>query len=155
MFGLLSAARPPFFSIVSRPCRRLLPAHNPPPFNFIDEYFPVLAPIRSLFKFGRKRVTALLDAEQAEKDAQKRKRRRHKKEVYTGQNIPVELNLHFSNWISALQSRKTCDPATITQLMNANAALADCLSGLERILTSESRSDHALAVHHRLLSYRS
>jgi len=117
--------------------RKLLPAHNPPPFNLIDDVLPFLALFRSIFKFGKKTVTEMLDSELAEKNRRKSKRRKHKKEVYSGQNIPVELNLHFSNWISALQRRKTCDVPTITQLLTSNAALADCLSGLERVLTSE------------------
>lgn len=115
------------------PDKPLLPAHCPPSFNLIDDVFPVLAPIRSLFKFGRNQVVKLMDD-----GAPQRKKRKHKKDVYTGQNIPVEINLHISSWISALQRRKVVDVATINALLAPNASLAEALSGLERVLTSTS-----------------
>jgi hypothetical protein len=74
----------------------------------------------------------IIDAE-----ATKKKKRKHKKDVYSGEAIPVELNYHFSSYISLLQRRGTVDSPTISALLNANALLADSLSGLERVLTSK------------------
>jgi hypothetical protein len=84
--------------------RPLLPAHNPPRFNFIDDVIPILAPIRSIFKFGRKRVESLIEAQMAS-DKRRLKKKKHKKEIYSGQNIPMEINLHMTNWIAALGKR--------------------------------------------------
>lgn len=115
--------------------RPLLPAHNPPPFNFIDDCLPILAPLRSIFKFGQKQALKILEHDDELK--KKKKRRKHKKDVYTGDAIPVELVMHFSAYIALLNRRKTIDGPLVTALLNANAMLADSISGLERVLTSE------------------
>lgn len=120
-------------------CRPLLPGHNPPPFNFIDDCLPILAPFRSLFKFGRKTALRILEhnEEALRKQAQKKKKRKHKKDVYTGSCVPQELVFHFSAYIALLNRRKTIDSPLVTALLNANAMLSDAMSGLERVLTSE------------------
>lgn len=76
------------------PDKPLLPAHNPPKFNLIDDVLPILRPLRSLFKFGRRHVEELVDDKAAQRRAMKKK---HKKMIYQGENIPMEVNLHVSN----------------------------------------------------------
>jgi len=51
-------------------------------------------------------------------------------------NIPLEISLYLSSYISALQARKAIDPATTTALLNGLLSLTDSLTGLERILTT-------------------
>lgn len=119
--------------------RPLLPGHNPPPTNIIDDHFPFLAPLRSLFKFGRKTAIKIINDHSTEDNKRRRnnKRRKHKKDVYTGSCIPQELVFHFSAYIALLNKRKLIDSPIVTSLMNANAMLSDAMSGLERVLTSE------------------
>lgn len=97
---------------------------------------PSLAPLRSLFKFGRRHVNALLDDEAEER---RKKKRKHKKDIYSGSNIPCELLMHLSAFIAAVQKRGTVDGPTASALLACNAMLGDSLSGLERVLTSEWR----------------
>jgi len=51
-------------------------------------------------------------------------------------NIPLEITLYLSAYISALQQRKCCDVPTINLLLSTLNALVDSLTGLERILTT-------------------
>jgi hypothetical protein len=132
------------------PDKKLLPAHNPPKMDIVD-YFPILGLFRSAFKFGRKHVVSFFDEEAAAKE--KLKKLRFKKSVYAGENIPVELNLHLSNWISALQRRKTIDGTTAAQFLNANTSLADALSGLERVLTTPLPFVYAIHLKHTAYIY--
>lgn len=130
------------------PDKPLLPAHNPPKFNIIDDVFPALAVFRSLFKFGRKHVAEMLDVQ-----SKQPKKQKHKKNVYLGANIPVEITLHISSWISALQKRKTVDVATINALLNSNASLSEALSGLERVLTTPLPLPYGLHLKHTTYLY--
>lgn len=134
------------------PDKPLLPAHNPPRFNFIDDVIPVLAPIRSVFKFGRKRVESLIEAQMAS-DKRRLKKKKHKKEIYSGQNIPMEINLHMTNWIAALGKRKTIDATLTGKLLDANASLADALAGLERVLTTPLPFSYAIHLKHTAYIY--
>lgn len=84
------------------PDKPLLPAHNPPPFNFIDDVIPILRPLRSIFKFGRRQVEEIIDDKAA---TRRQMRKKPKKAIYTGSNIPLEIVFHLSNWIGALQRR--------------------------------------------------
>jgi len=126
------------------PDKPLLPAHNPPPFSIIDDVLPFLRIGRSLFKFGRKQAELLLD----EKAAEARTMKKKYKKVYSGSNIPLECVLHISNWIGALQRRKTIDATIAGKLLDANASLADALSGLERVLTTPLPFSYALHLKH-------
>ncbi|KAG1730965.1 UPF0187-domain-containing protein [Suillus paluster] len=51
-------------------------------------------------------------------------------------NVPLEISLYLSSYISALQVRKTVDPPTISLLYTTLNQLIDALTGLERILTT-------------------
>ncbi|KAF9230804.1 Bestrophin, RFP-TM, chloride channel-domain-containing protein [Melanogaster broomeanus] len=52
-------------------------------------------------------------------------------------NIPLEISLYLSSYISALQTRKAgVDAPTITMLYSSLNQLVDALTGLERILTT-------------------
>lgn len=75
------------------PDKPLLPAHNPPAFNFIDDVVPILRPLRSIFKFGKRHVEEILD----DKATQRRLLKKKYKKVYSGSNIPSEINYHISN----------------------------------------------------------
>lgn len=129
--------------------RPLLPAHNPPPFDFIDDCLPILAPLRSILKFGRKTALKMIESNE-ERKKNKNKKRKHKKNVYTGSCVPQELVFHFSAYIALLNKRKTIDGPLVTALMNANAMLSDAMSGLERVLTSELYFIPSTSVQRRL-----
>ncbi|KAG0694489.1 Bestrophin, RFP-TM, chloride channel-domain-containing protein [Suillus ampliporus] len=51
-------------------------------------------------------------------------------------NVPLEISLFLSSYISALQVRKTVDAPTISLLYTTLNQLVDALTGLERILTT-------------------
>ncbi|TRM58542.1 Bestrophin, RFP-TM, chloride channel-domain-containing protein [Schizophyllum amplum] len=51
-------------------------------------------------------------------------------------NLPLELSLYLSSYISALQIRKAIDVPTINTMIAALNQLVDALTGLERILTT-------------------
>ena len=53
-----------------------------------------------------------------------------------GSNIPLEIVLFMSNYVAALQHRKTIDVPTINALLQAINMFSDSLSSLERILTT-------------------
>jgi len=115
----------------------LLPARNPPKFAIFD-VFPFSLLVRQLTKRGR--------------DIKGKKAARARatmREHVVSHNIPLEISLYLSSYISALQARKAIDPATTTSLLNALLSLTDSLTGLERILTTPipfSYSIHLWAV---------
>ncbi|KAG1769388.1 Bestrophin, RFP-TM, chloride channel-domain-containing protein [Suillus occidentalis] len=55
---------------------------------------------------------------------------------YRKHNVPLEISLFLSSYISALQTRKVVDAPTITLLYTTLNQLVDALTGLERILTT-------------------
>jgi len=103
----------------------LLPARNPPQFAIFD-VFPFSLLVRQLTKSGKDiggkkaaRVRATMRGEHVD-----------------SHNIPLEISLYLSSYISALQTRKAIDPGTNTALLNSLLSLTDSLTGLERILTT-------------------
>lgn len=113
----------------------LLPARNPPQFAIFD-VFPFSLLVRQLTKRGR-------DIK-GKKAAKLRAR-----ENVVSHNIPLEISLYLSSFVSALQNRKAIDAGTTTALLNSLLALTDSLTGLERILTTPipfSYSIHLWAV---------
>lgn len=55
---------------------------------------------------------------------------------YRKHNVPLEISLFLSSYISALQTRKVVDAPTIALLYTTLNQLVDALTGLERILTT-------------------
>lgn len=53
-----------------------------------------------------------------------------------GRNVPLEIVVFMSSWISTLQRRKTIDVATTNQLLAAISQFNEALVSLERILTT-------------------
>ncbi|KAG2367579.1 Bestrophin, RFP-TM, chloride channel-domain-containing protein [Suillus spraguei] len=51
-------------------------------------------------------------------------------------NVPLEISLYLSSYISALQTRKTVDSTTLSVLCTTLNQLVDALTGLERILAT-------------------
>ncbi|KAG1720379.1 UPF0187-domain-containing protein [Suillus lakei] len=51
-------------------------------------------------------------------------------------NVPLEISLYLTSYISALQTRKTVDDPTLGLLYATLNQLVDALTGLERILTT-------------------
>ncbi|KAF9653667.1 UPF0187-domain-containing protein [Thelephora ganbajun] len=102
----------------------LLPARNPPQFAIFD-VFPFSLLVHQLTKHG--------------KDIKGKKAARLRasmKEHVVSQNIPLEISLYLSSYVSALQARKAIDASMNTSLLNALLSLTDSLTGLERILTT-------------------
>ncbi|KAF5354737.1 hypothetical protein D9756_005787 [Leucocoprinus leucothites] len=56
--------------------------------------------------------------------------------VSGGQNLPVEILRHISDWFSVLEDRGTVPGASMGQMIGALAAMEDNLTTLERILTT-------------------
>ncbi|KAG8984482.1 hypothetical protein FRB94_009970 [Tulasnella sp. JGI-2019a] len=101
---------------------KLMPAYNPPEYALFD-VFPFSMFVKFLSKRG-KHVKGKKGAKVRARDGT------------VNHNIPLELTLYMSAYISTLQQRKICDVPTINTLMAALNMLCDSLTGLERILTT-------------------
>lgn len=107
----------------------LLPARNPPPFGIFD-IFPLTLLVKPLLNHG---------FDVGGKLAQKTRAKlygRGTAGTVVSHNIPLEITLYLSAYISALQQRKVCDVPTINLLLGSLNNLVDSLTGLERILTT-------------------
>ncbi|KAG8723711.1 hypothetical protein FRC09_002049, partial [Ceratobasidium sp. 395] len=100
----------------------LAPSSDPPKWGVFDVW-----PLSLLVKFLTNRGANV----QGKKAARERK-----KHMVTSHNIPLEITLYMSSYISALQQRKVVDVPTINTLLLGLNQLVDSLSGLERILTT-------------------
>lgn len=106
--------------------RPLRPARNPPGTTLYD-YFPILRIPKWIFRhirrqakpipkagsrnvFGRKRKTALVDS-----------------------NVPLEITMYLSSYLSFCLKNGLLQPALATGMMNNISSLQDTLSNLERI----------------------
>ena len=102
----------------------LLPGQNPPVFRW-SEHFP--------FRLFVSRSHRL-------RNKGRKEQRRQMKEAKTsggvGSNVPLEITFFMSNWIAAMQKRKTLDVPTVNALLGVVANMVDSLSHLERILTT-------------------
>ncbi|KAH8827642.1 Bestrophin, RFP-TM, chloride channel-domain-containing protein [Flagelloscypha sp. PMI_526] len=95
----------------------LLPASMPPKYHWFD--------------FLTKRGLSVKG------QAAARLRAKMKNKAVTGtHNLPLEISLYLSSYISALQQRKVMDVPTTNSLLAALTMLVDSLTGLERILTT-------------------
>ena len=108
----------------------LRPAFNPPK-KTIYHAFPPLLVFRPLV-----RLFAWSEAKRLE--AQKGKRMRRK---YVGANVPLEISMFLSTWVSKVIRRKTMDPPFVT----SEFWLRDSASGREGLvlLTQGSRARRA------------
>ncbi|KIY72571.1 UPF0187-domain-containing protein [Cylindrobasidium torrendii FP15055 ss-10] len=102
----------------------LLPAAMPPKYHLFD-----------LFPFSL--LTKLLTKRGKEMKGKKAARLRAKiKSEHQSHNLPLEVSLYLSSYISSLQVRKIADVPTTNTLIAALNQLVDSLTGLERILTT-------------------
>ncbi|KAF7299198.1 hypothetical protein MIND_00868500 [Mycena indigotica] len=104
----------------------LLPASMPPKYHIFD-LFPFSLLVRSLTKRGKE-----LKGKKAARLRAKIMREKEK----GSHNLPLEISLYLSSYISALQVRKQMDVPTTNTLLAALNQLVDALTGLERILTT-------------------
>nr|GAT50619.1 predicted protein [Mycena chlorophos] len=104
----------------------LLPAKMPPKYHLFD-LFPFSLLVRSLTKRGKE-----LKGKKAARLRAKMLREKEK----GSHNLPLEISLYLSSYISALQTRKQIDVPTTNNLIAALNQLVDALTGLERILTT-------------------
>ena len=107
---------------LSRP--QLRPAEDPPVFRW-SETFPIrylVSPRQRLKVKGRK--------------AMRQRMKEYRSSGGVGSNVPLEITLFMSNYVAALQSRKTIDVPTTNALLAAIMTFSDSLSSLERILTT-------------------
>ncbi|KAK0217115.1 Bestrophin, RFP-TM, chloride channel-domain-containing protein [Armillaria fumosa] len=102
----------------------LLPASMPPKYHLFD-LFPFSLFIQLLTKRGKEI--------KGKKAARIRAKMRDRG---VSHNLPLEISLYLSSYISALQIRKTMDVPTTNTLLAALNQLVDSLTGLERILTT-------------------
>ncbi|ESK91588.1 UPF0187-domain-containing protein [Moniliophthora roreri MCA 2997] len=102
----------------------LLPPKNPPKYHFFD-IFPFSLFVKMLTKRGKN--------VKGKKAAKVRAQMRNKT---ISHNLPLEISLYLSSYISALQVRKTMDVPTTNTLILALNQLVDSLTGLERIRTT-------------------
>ncbi|KAG9083244.1 hypothetical protein FRC07_013970 [Ceratobasidium sp. 392] len=101
----------------------LAPSSNPPKWGVFDVW-----PLSILVRFLTQRGSAIAGKKAA--------RERKKLHTVVSHNIPLEITLYMSSYISALQQRKVVDVPTINTLLLGLNQLVDSLSGLERILTT-------------------
>ncbi|KAG9093797.1 hypothetical protein FS749_013722, partial [Ceratobasidium sp. UAMH 11750] len=100
----------------------LAPSSDPPRWGVFDVW-----PLSLLVKILTKR---------GQNVGGKKAARERAKHTVISHNIPLEITLYMSSYISSLQQRKHVDvPTTNTLLLGLNQ-LVDSLSGLERILTT-------------------
>ncbi|KAK7062644.1 Glycine--tRNA ligase 1, mitochondrial [Paramarasmius palmivorus] len=102
----------------------LLPPKNPPKYHFLD-LFPFSLLVKVLTKRGK--------TVKGKKAARLRAQMRNKA---VSHNLPLEISLYLSSYISALQNRKIMDVPTTNTLLFALNQLVDSLTGLERIRTT-------------------
>ncbi|KAF8593802.1 UPF0187-domain-containing protein, partial [Ceratobasidium sp. AG-I] len=102
----------------------LAPSSNPPKWGVFDVW-----PLSIL-------VTFLTKTKSGKNITGKKAARERAQHAVISHNIPLEITLYMSSYISALQQRNVLDvPTTNTLLLGLNQ-LVDSLSGLERILTT-------------------
>ncbi|KZV77661.1 UPF0187-domain-containing protein [Peniophora sp. CONT] len=65
----------------------------------------------------------------------KRGAKQHAKSALT-HNLPLEISLYLSSYVTALQTRQAIDGPTISSLMASIQQLIDALTGLERVQTT-------------------
>ncbi|KAJ7595691.1 Bestrophin, RFP-TM, chloride channel-domain-containing protein [Mycena floridula] len=102
----------------------LFPSRMPPKYHIFD-LFPFSLLVRVLTKRG--------------KEVKGKKAARMRAKMRTNavsHNLPLEISLYISSYISALQVRKHMDVPTTNMLLNSLNMLVDSLTGLERILTT-------------------
>ncbi|KAF8839778.1 UPF0187-domain-containing protein [Paxillus ammoniavirescens] len=105
----------------------ILPAQIPPKYSVFD-----LFPFSLLIKMLTKRGHDVKGKKAARLRAQMRNHRGG-----MSHNVPLEISLYLSSYISALQTRKaSVDTPTIGVLFSTLNQLVDALTGLERILTT-------------------
>uniref|UniRef100_D8QJA6 Uncharacterized protein n=1 Tax=Schizophyllum commune (strain H4-8 / FGSC 9210) TaxID=578458 RepID=D8QJA6_SCHCM len=102
----------------------LFPASMPPKFYILD-----------LFLFSLL-VKCLTERGRSLKGKKAAKLRAKMINSTVSHNLPLELSLYLSSYISALQVRKAIDVPTINTMIAALNQLVDSLTGLERILTT-------------------
>jgi len=100
----------------------LLPSRTPPKSSLYDVF-----PISLIGKLLAQRGVEVSGKAQARARARK---------GITSHNIPLEITLYISSYVSTLQSRKHLDAPTITNMLNALNIMGDALTGLERVLTT-------------------
>ncbi|KAE9390567.1 UPF0187-domain-containing protein [Gymnopus androsaceus JB14] len=102
----------------------LFPAKMPPKYHLFD-LFPFSLLVKVLTKKGKEL--------KGKKAARLRAKMRNKA---VSHNLPLEITLYLSSYISALQVRKTNEVPTTNTMLAALNQLVDALTGLERILTT-------------------
>ncbi|KAF9445947.1 UPF0187-domain-containing protein [Macrolepiota fuliginosa MF-IS2] len=70
-----------------------------------------------------------------------------------GENLPVEILRHLSNWLGALEDRGTVPGTSLGQMVGALAAFEDNLTTLERILTTPLPFVYSVHIRHTVWIY--
>ncbi|KAJ3863304.1 Bestrophin, RFP-TM, chloride channel-domain-containing protein [Lentinula novae-zelandiae] len=112
----------------------LFPAKMPPKYHLFD-LFPFSLLVRVLTNRGKElkgKKAAKLRAKMKNKSA--------------SHNLPLEISLYLSSYISALQIRKTNEVPTTNTMLAALNQLVDSLTGLERILTTPIPFSYVLSL---------
>ncbi|KAI0314850.1 Bestrophin, RFP-TM, chloride channel-domain-containing protein [Amylostereum chailletii] len=134
--------------------RPLLPSSFPVPASNFSKASADLVPfanmIRSLFSIYRSRPAEFLDNADGEGGGVQRRwigetlghplgssSVKHRPRVAChGDNIPLEIIQHLSNWLSVLEERGTVPGTSLGSMVGCLASLEDNLCTLERILTT-------------------
>lgn len=112
----------------------LAPARNPPRTTFFD-YFPVLMPIKTLYKLGKKLFSSRKEEEVEDTE----------RSAWTGRKIhrpvvesivPVEISMHLSSYFNFLLTSGLLQPASATAFNNNLHSLQDASVQLRRIATT-------------------
>lgn len=102
----------------------LHPARSPPVFRW-SECFPI-----SFLVTKRQRLKA------EGRKARKERIKADRQGGGVGANVPLEVTMFMSSWLSAMQRRKTIDVPTTNSLLLCLQQMGEALSALERILTT-------------------
>ena len=121
---LLQPTPPPSSHTPRRARPMLRPARSPPIFRW-SECFPI-----SFLVTKRQRLKA------EGRKARKERIKADRQGGGVGANVPLEVTMFMSSWLSAMQRRKTIDVPTTNSLLLCLQQMGEALSALERILTT-------------------
>lgn len=112
----------------------LAPARNPPKATFFD-YFPILMPIKTIYKLIKRIFVSRVDdrSEDGERSAWTGKKK-HRPVVES--IVPLEIALHLSSYYNFLLVNGLLQPAAATSFNNNIHSLQDASVQLRRIATT-------------------
>ncbi|KAL8292298.1 hypothetical protein RQP46_001764 [Phenoliferia psychrophenolica] len=128
------------------PPKTLLPSRNPPHAR-LEDWIPWYGFVRDVFFFCTRRVKKASDR------ARGRKKRRKPIAHTSNDNIPLEITLLLSGYITQVANRGLTGVPTLNSLLAAVQSLSEALTGLERVLLTPIPVAYSLHLRHTIWIY--